>query len=321
MKRVLVIWLLFALVPVCADEWADGVPGAAPEPVNPNVEFLVTLYRGNRQQNQMSIGTNRDTQTHRRQDTETIRVANGDTAFVGSSQQIPVNIITSGYAQKKNQTVDNTAKANAVGSVQLNQTSLSQNQAQLSAIQSVLDNISQNANPSVVAGGGALSLDIQQSIQNLNLPTAMPATLAAAQSLLLSQRSLVAATIKTQQQNEAQSQGVYENLNNNPNTGQLEDTMSGTKVVEYKTVESGVQVKPKLMGRFVQLELVIKDEHYDAQTKAINTQNSRHVVTVPLGEWSQVTGNQDSDEENTDVYSTSRDQDPAELWVKVERVP
>jgi hypothetical protein len=93
-----------------------------------------------------------------------------------------------------------------------------------------------------------------------------------------------------------------------------------TKSVEHKSLESGIALRPHLMGLVVQLELVEKNETWNVQTQKVDVQKSRSVVTVPLGEWAKVKGTINDNEDIEDMYSTNRE--PREgLWVKVELAP
>jgi hypothetical protein len=98
------------------------------------------------------------------------------------------------------------------------------------------------------------------------------------------------------------------------------DNNASVKAVEYKKLESGIELRPHLMGRYVQLEIVEKDETWNDQTKAVDTSKVHSVVTVPLDQWSKVKGTLNDNEDIEDIYATNRERGE-ELWVKIELAP
>jgi hypothetical protein len=98
------------------------------------------------------------------------------------------------------------------------------------------------------------------------------------------------------------------------------DNNASAKPVEYKKLESGVELRPHLMGRYVQLEIVEKDETWNDETKAIDTNNIHSVVTLPLDQWSKVKGTLNDNEDIEDIYKPNREKGE-ELWVKIELAP
>lgn len=108
---------------------------------------------------------------------------------------------------------------------------------------------------------------------------------------------------------------------------QREKLSSGTKIVEYHKVENGIEVRPTLMGHYVQVNLILKNDHYDPESKVIQTQEERHTVTVPMGQWVQVVDSAKSDDSQSyndynEGYGTALRDDhilpQEELWIKVE---
>ena len=92
------------------------------------------------------------------------------------------------------------------------------------------------------------------------------------------------------------------------------------KAVSYKKLESGLELRPHLMGRVVQLEIVDKKETWNDQTKTIDVQNSHAVVVLPLDKWSKVRGTLDDNQDIEDIYDTNREK-TEDLWVRVELAP
>lgn len=92
------------------------------------------------------------------------------------------------------------------------------------------------------------------------------------------------------------------------------------QAVAYKKLESGVELRPHLMGRYVQLELVEKDDVWNDQTQKIETNKIHSVVTLPLDQWSKVKGTLNDNEDTEDIYKTNRESGE-ELWVKIELAP
>ncbi len=74
------------------------------------------------------------------------------------------------------------------------------------------------------------------------------------------------------------------------------------------------------MGRFVQLQIVEKNQHWNAETKTIETSTSHSVATLPLDQWTKVKGTLNDNEDIEDIYSTHRDTNTG-LWVKIELAP
>lgn len=95
---------------------------------------------------------------------------------------------------------------------------------------------------------------------------------------------------------------------------------TNAKAVEYKKIESGIELRPHLMGRFIQLAIVEKNETWNEQTKTIETSTSHSVVTLPLDQWTKVKGTLNDNEDIEDMYSTHRETGE-ELWVKIELAP
>jgi len=98
------------------------------------------------------------------------------------------------------------------------------------------------------------------------------------------------------------------------------DTNASAQVVDYKKLESGIELRPHLIGRFVQLDILEKNETWNDQTKAIDTSKSHSVVTVPLDEWTKVRGTLNDNQDIEDMFSPNREA-AEELWVKIELAP
>ncbi|MEY3182656.1 MAG: hypothetical protein RLZ35_641 [Pseudomonadota bacterium] len=95
---------------------------------------------------------------------------------------------------------------------------------------------------------------------------------------------------------------------------------SSVKAVSYQKLESGLELRPHLMGRVVQLEISEKNETWNDQTQAVELKKSHAVVMVPLDQWSKVKGTLDDNEDIEDIYGTDRGQ-KEELWVRVQLAP
>jgi hypothetical protein len=103
-------------------------------------------------------------------------------------------------------------------------------------------------------------------------------------------------------------------------TAAKSENNASLKAVEYKKLESGVELRPHLMGRFVQLQIVEKNQHWNEETKTIETSTSHSVATLPLDQWTKVKGTLNDNEDIEDIYSTNRETNQG-LWVKIELAP
>ena len=111
-------------------------------------------------------------------------------------------------------------------------------------------------------------------------------------------------------------------------TQSIVQTPSGTSVqqgIEYKDVTSGFEVRPRLSGNRVILE--IRPFYNKLSRKGggmIDTQQASTTVTGALGEWLEIGGiaNQERRQEQGTVYSTRRkDQETRRIFLKVELLP
>ncbi len=263
------------------------------ESISPNGD--VTFGQDTSGYHTLSISTNSESQRQ----VSTIRVDNGQVAFIQTGVTIP--LITEQFGGQSNFQSQSSLKGQRSGT----RTTTGSTPGTATGTSSIGTTASATATGSRTTSGTGTTT---------SFGTTAGATTSASASAATTGANTTAATGTSSLTGSGSASG---------------NSSGGGQSVDYQNLSNGFYAKPQLIGKEVKLDLSTQNDQPIATNAgstiqpAYTTFNAQTTVMIPVGKWTYFGGNQAQDQvSNGTSYRTgSRDQGQKSLWLRVDVIP